>query len=75
MTAPAVFSRATTVASFDGTFVRWIVMPAAVGMPAVLQRSFTAIGTPCRAPRDVPDAVSASRRLASASACSGVGVM
>ena len=49
-------------------------MPAAVGTPAVLQRSFTAIGTPCSGPRDFPAAVSASSRAASCSARSGVTV-
>ena len=43
---PACFSRATTVASRDGTLARWMSMPAAVATPSVLQRSFTAIGTP-----------------------------
>ena len=49
-------------------------MPAAVGTPSVLQRSLTAIGTPCSGPRERPAAVSASRAAASASARSGVRV-
>jgi len=74
MTAPARFRRATTVASFVGTWLRWIVMPAAVATPSVLHRSLTATGTPCSGPREVPEAVSASRRAASASARSAVSV-
>ena len=55
-------SRATTVASWVGTLARWIAIRRPSRTPAVLQRSFTAIGTPCSGPRDLPAAVSASPR-------------
>ena len=50
-TAPASLSFAITVASSPGTFSLRMLEPPVVRMPAVLNWSFTATGTPCSAPR------------------------
>jgi hypothetical protein len=46
ITAPAASSLVTTVASTSGTKSAITLVPAIVRTPRVLQRSFTAIGTP-----------------------------
>ena len=65
ITAPASRSRATTVASADGTRPANSGDPAAVHNPAVSMMSFTPTGTPSRA-RAVPS----RHRLAERAACS-----
>src|ERR1700687_2568069 len=56
MIAPAARMRATTVASFSGTFVLSFCKPAVVTTPAVSKMSLTVNGTPCRGPTEPPRA-------------------
>ena len=74
MTAPAAFSLRTTVASSSGTQSASTRVPQVVTTPSVQSRSFSAMGTPCSAPRGSPLARRASRAAARASASSAVTV-
>ena len=59
--APASFSRATTVASVSGMLSAYALEPLLVSMPAVLNWSLTATGTP----NNAPATLSSPRRSAS----------
>ena len=74
ITAPASFSRCTTVQSMIGTKPSSIFEAAVVWIPCVESRSFTATGTPVSGPAS-PAARRASAASASASARSSVNVM
>ena len=67
-TVPAAFSRATTVASCDGTRCSSTFDCAVVRTPAVSYRSFRAMGMPCSGPRYSPATMAASAARASATA-------
>ena len=66
MMAPAARSTATQVASLSGCCPLNSGEPFCVGMSAVLMMSFMPTGSPCSAPRPLPDA----RCLSAARACS-----
>ena len=71
-TAPAAFSRATTVASAAGTKSRRPIVPQVDTVPAVSKQSLMVMGTPWSGPVDRPSAsaASASRARSSASSAS-----
>ena len=74
-TAPASFRLLMTVASSSGTKSFRMVEPPVVRIPLVFTWSLTAMGTPCIGPRYLPETISCSAFLASASARSVVTVM
>ena len=60
MTAPAPRSMDTSGASRDGVRPAWSGEPFSVGMSAVSMMSLSPTGMPCRGPRYLPAAISAS---------------
>jgi hypothetical protein len=74
-TAPCAASRAHTVESWSGTWLASTREPLVVRIPLVLQRSFNAIGTPWKGPRQRPAMISDSACCAAARAVSAVTVI
>src|SRR3984957_11382803 len=74
-TAPASCSRFTPAASFSGTRSRNGSAPHVVAIPAVSNKSFAPQGIPCKGPRYLPAAISASALVACANASSRVNVI
>ncbi|CAB4798610.1 unannotated protein [freshwater metagenome] len=72
MTAPACCRRVTTVASYGGFQPSKILEEHVVGTPRVHMLSLSAIGTPARGPRSLPDFKSASILAALARADSAI---
>ena len=75
MTAPAFLRLVMTVASSSGMLSFNMLEPPVVRIPAVLNWSFTAMGTPCNGPRCWLVAISCSAFRAASKACSPVTVM
>src|SRR5579872_2429132 len=75
MIAPAALSLRTTSASSEGMRSAKTALAQVVFVPAVSNRSFKAMGMPCRGPRHLPDCRSASRSRACTKACSPITVI
>src|SRR5687768_658874 len=74
-TAPAASSRCTTVASSSMICSRYGPAPHVVLYPFTASRSLAPHGIPCRGPRYLPRAISASAAFACARARSSVSVI